>query len=50
MTKYATPTIVKIDSAVATIHGAKGVPFSGDLIDPTRAPYFHTQNAYDADE
>jgi hypothetical protein len=48
--KYATPTIVKVDSAAALIRGAKGIPFSGDLVDPTKAPFFHTQNAYDADE
>jgi hypothetical protein len=48
--KYETPTITKVDSAAAVVRGAKGQPFSGDVIDPTRPPYLHTQNAYEADE
>ncbi len=48
--KYETPTIAKVESAAVIIRGAKGPPFSGDVIDPTRPPYLHTQNAYEADQ
>jgi hypothetical protein len=48
--KYQTPSIVKVISASEGICGRKGAPFTGDLIDPTSAPYFHTLNAYEADE
>lgn len=48
--KYATPSIVPVDSAFEAIRGAKGQPFSGDLINPVVPPFMHTQNAYEADE
>jgi hypothetical protein len=48
--KYAKPVIVDHGPASSTIRGAKGIPFSGDLVDPTKPPYMHTQNAYEADE
>lgn len=47
--KYAKPVIVG-HLASSTIRGAKGIPFSGDLVDPTKPPFMHTQNAYEADE
>lgn len=48
--KYAKPVIVKVGIAATTICGGKGGGFVGDLLDPTKPPYLHTQNAYDADE